>query len=157
MSCMNGDEIPVYGQGANIRDWLFVGDHAEALLSISLVGKPGETYNISGENEMRNLDLVNAICDLVDELAPRGDGDSHRSLIRFVPDRLGHDLRYAMRHDKTTREIGWVPTSGFTEALQTTVAWYLHNREWWEDILSGGYQEGIMTASDDLNERGGAL
>jgi dTDP-glucose 4,6-dehydratase len=131
--------LPVYGRGDNIRDWLFVEDHAEALLLVALNGAPGTNYNVGGANERRNLEVVEAICDLVDELAPSASTKSRRSLITFVADRPGHDQRYAIEARKIIDELGWRPSHSFEAGLRKTVEWYLANRNWWEAIRSGVY------------------
>ncbi len=121
--------IPVYGDGMNVRDWLYVGDHAEALWQVLQRGRPGETYNIGGHNEWPNIRIVELICDLVDEMAPQLGGHSRR-LISFVKDRLGHDRRYAIDAGKIERELGWVPAHTFEQGIRETVAWYLANQAW---------------------------
>jgi len=131
--------LPVYGKGDNIRDWLFVEDHARALVEVATKGKPGETYNIGGNNEMTNLDVVKKICALVDEIQPHADGPREK-LIKFVADRPGHDQRYAIDASKIKRELGWEPRETFDTGLAKTVRWYLENRTWWERIRSGGYR-----------------
>lgn len=132
-----GEKLPVYGQGENVRDWLYVEDHARALVRVLESGRVGETYNIGGDAEMSNLEVVHHVCDLVDELAGEdlGDGDNRRSLIDFVADRPGHDLRYAVNHSKITSELGWEPTVTFTQGLRQTVQWYLGNSDWWMPLV----------------------
>jgi len=134
-----GQALPVYGTGANIRDWLYVEDHAQALRLVLERGAQGASYNIGGNNERTNLSVVEAICDLLDELAPSAAGP-HRRLITFVADRPGHDQRYAIDASKIKRELGWVPRESFSSGLAKTVRWYLDNRPWWQAILDGGYQ-----------------
>lgn len=131
--------LPVYGKGENIRDWLFVGDHARALRLSLEKGRPGETYNIGGGAERTNLEVVKALCRLVDELAPDG-GPERESLITFVTDRPGHDLRYAIDCSKIRAELGWTPRENFESGLRKTAAWYLSNRAWCDRIASGAYQ-----------------
>jgi len=131
--------LPVYGKGDNIRDWLFVEDHARALVEVATKGKPGETYNIGGNNEMTNLDVVKKICALVDEIQPHADGPREK-LIKFVADRPGHDQRYAIDASKIKRDLGWEPRETFDTGLAKTVHWYLENRTWWERIRSGVYR-----------------
>jgi len=121
--------IPVYGDGLNVRDWLFVGDHCEALWTVLMKGRPGETYNIGGHNEKTNLDLVQQICDLIDEMKP-GLGGNSRSLITFVPDRPGHDRRYAIDAAKIERTLGWSPAHTFESGIRETVRWYLDHQDW---------------------------
>ncbi len=140
LNALEGKTLPVYGAGENIRDWLYVDDHAEALLQVVEHGRLGESYNIGGVNERRNIDVVHAICDLVDEMAPDAGIGPRRDLIRFVPDRPGHDLRYAIDCAKIIRELGWRPRETFETGLRKTVRWYLDNRDWWGDIRSGRYR-----------------
>jgi dTDP-glucose 4,6-dehydratase len=134
-----GEPLPVYGDGSNIRDWLFVEDHALALALVWEQGRPGEVYNIGGRSERSNLAVVHAVCDLLDRLAPRSTG-SHRDLITFVTDRPGHDKRYAIDPSKIESELGWRAQETFDSGLEKTVAWYLDNREWWQRILARGYR-----------------
>ena len=140
LKALNGDPIPVYGKGENIRDWLYVGDHADALYTVLSKGKIGETYNIGGYNERTNLDLVRLLCELLDEFRPRADGISYADQITFVVDRPGHDLRYAIDASKIKRELGWTPKQDHKSGFRKTVQWYLNNVEWTENILSGDYQ-----------------
>lgn len=128
--------MPVYGRGQNVRDWLFVEDHAEALTLVLERGRSGETYNIGGNAERRNVVVVEAICDAMDRLVPRASGRSYRDLISFVPDRPGHDFRYAIDCSKLKTELGWAPRHSFEQGLMATVQWYLNNRSWWEPLLS---------------------
>ena len=134
LNALHGKEIPVYGEGLNVRDWLFVEDHADALLLAVEKGRPGRSYNVGGHNERRNIDLVHAICDCLDEKRPRETG-SYRDLIRFVTDRPGHDARYAIDPDRITDELGWKPSVTVEQGLEKTVQWYLDNPEWWEPLL----------------------
>ena len=134
---LEGKPLPVYGAGENVRDWLYVDDHARALWIAATKGRIGETYNIGGEAELRNIDVVQKICDVLDELAPAPQ--IRRELITFVADRPGHDARYAMDISKVRRDLGWEPRETFDTALRKTVAWYLGNTQWWEDIRSGRY------------------
>ncbi len=140
LNALEGKPLPVYGAGENIRDWLFVEDHAEALLTVVERGRLGESYNIGGVNERRNIDVVHGICDLMDELAPDARIGPRRDLITFVKDRPGHDLRYAIDCAKIERELGWRPRETFETGLRKTVQWYLDNHDWWGDIRSGRYQ-----------------
>ena len=133
---LKGEPMPVYGRGLNVRDWLFVDDHAQALTLVLERGRVGETYNIGGKAERRNIDVVNAICDAMDQLTPCPNGASHRELITFVPDRPGHDFRYAIDFSKLNAELGWSPQHSFETGLHATVKWYLENRAWWEPLLS---------------------
>ncbi len=132
--------MPVYGKGANIRDWLYVEDHARALLAVVMQGKVGETYCIGASCEQTNLQVVEAICTLMDELAPNAKIGPRRALITFVADRPGHDLRYAIDAAKIATELEWKPCENFESGLRKTVAWYLANRGWWERIRSGVYR-----------------
>jgi dTDP-glucose 4,6-dehydratase len=131
-----GEPMPVYGRGLNVRDWLFVDDHAQALTLVLERGRLGETYNIGGKAERRNIDVVRAICDAMDRLTQCPNAASHRELINFVPDRPGHDFRYAIDFAKLNAELGWSPQHSFETGLTATVRWYLENRAWWEPLLS---------------------
>jgi dTDP-glucose 4,6-dehydratase len=135
---LDGKPMPVYGKGENVRDWLFVEDHARALITVIQKGRLGEVYNIGGSAERRNIDVVNAICDRLDEMSPAGR--PHRDLISFVTDRPGHDLRYAIDASKIRDELGWHPRESFETGLAKTVRWYLDNKPWWQRILSGSYR-----------------
>jgi dTDP-glucose 4,6-dehydratase len=136
IAALEGRPIPVYGKGENVRDWLYVEDHAEALLTVLEKGGLGETYNIGGWNERRNIDLVQMICTLMDELKPKNH--PHADLIEYVTDRPGHDLRYAIDATKISRELGWKPSVTVEEGMRRTVEWYLANRPWWEKLRAGG-------------------
>ena len=140
LKALGGAPIPVYGKGENVRDWLYVGDHCEALLTVVSCGKPGETYNIGGNNEKTNLELVELLCSHLDELRPRPDGRSYREQISFVQDRPGHDLRYAIDASKIRRELGWTPRQDHSSGFRKTIQWYLDHEEWWRGILSGEYR-----------------
>ncbi|WP_445501641.1 dTDP-glucose 4,6-dehydratase [Microvirga sp. G4-2] len=148
LNALEGKPLPVYGKGENVRDWLYVDDHAAALILAAEEGRVGESYNIGGWNERRNIDVVKAICTLVDELAPDPAIGPRESLITYVADRPGHDLRYAIDASKIKRELGWAPVETFESGLRKTVQWYLANRTWWERIRSGVYQgERLGTAA----------
>jgi len=170
LKCLRGEPIPVYGKGENIRDWLYVTDHAEALYTVVTKGRVGETYNIGGNNERQNIELVRTLCSLMDELAPGGmtsvssddsatqplnstEGCDHstsksfQDLITFVTDRPGHDMRYAIDPTKIRDELGWEPKEDFASGFRKTVLWYLNNREWTDNILSGDYQLGRLGKS----------
>jgi len=136
----NRKPLPVYGKGENVRDWLWVVDHAEAIDVIFHKGKPGETYNIGGNNEWKNIDLVHLLCSIMDRKLGRAGGES-AELITYVTDRAGHDLRYAIDSSKLQRELGWSPSIQFEEGLEKTVNWYLENSEWLERVTSGVYQQ----------------
>jgi dTDP-glucose 4,6-dehydratase len=144
LNARDGKALPVYGDGQNVRDWLYVGDHCEAIATVLRNGKPGETYNIGGWNEKPNLEIVQTICDLVDEMAPR-KGASRRELITFVKDRPGHDRRYAMNAGKIECELGWKPKETLQSGLRKTVGWYLENEEWVAEVTSGAYRQWIAT------------
>jgi dTDP-glucose 4,6-dehydratase len=130
LNAMEGKPLPVYGSGSNVRDWLYVDDHAEGLISLVTQGRPGEKYNFGGNSERSNLDVVELICDVLDRMVP--GRATRRSLIRFVTDRPGHDLRYAIDASKARRELGWKPSKTFEEGIAQTVQWYLESRAWWE-------------------------
>lgn len=143
LNALHGKPLPVYGDGQQIRDWLYVEDHARALVEIVTKGQVGETYNIGGHNEQRNLTVVHTICDLLEELAPNGkqSGVQHyRDLITFVKDRPGHDARYAIDAGKIERELGWLPQETFESGMRKTVQWYLDNETWWQRVISGAYK-----------------
>ena len=147
LNALAGKALPVYGDGSQIRDWLYVEDHARALFKVVREGKVGETYNIGGHNEKKNLDVVQSICALLEELAPNnpnslasGREGGFASLITFVTDRPGHDARYAIDAGKIQRELGWVPEESFDSGIRKTVQWYLDNEAWWQRVLSGDYQ-----------------
>ena len=144
-NALSGKALPVYGNGHQIRDWLFVEDHARALYKVVTEAAVGETYNIGGHNEQKNIDVVKAICQLLEELAPnRPKGVEHyQDLITYVTDRPGHDLRYAIDASKIKQDLGWVPQESFETGLRKTVEWYLNNQEWVQHILSGEYQNWI--------------
>lgn len=135
-----GEPLPVYGKGDNVRDWLFVDDHARAIIRALTHGQPGETYAIGGNAERTNLDVVNTVCDLLDEAVGDLGGSSRRSLVEFVTDRPGHDLRYAIDASKARRELGWEPSITFEEGLARTVRWYLDNEAWWRPLVGDRYQ-----------------
>ncbi len=143
LNAIHGKPLPVYGDGSQIRDWLFVDDHARALFEVVSRGVVGETYNIGGHNEKRNLEVVETICELLDELRPRDtELGSYKELITFVTDRPGHDRRYAIDAAKIQRELGWVPQETFDSGIRKTVLWYLENSQWWQNVLSGNYRLG---------------
>ena len=142
LSALQGKPLPIYGDGLQIRDWLYVDDHAKALVKVVTGGKIGDTYNIGGHNEKTNLEVVESICNILEELAPEKPSmvANYRDLITFVKDRPGHDARYAIDASKIERELGWVPEETFETGLRKTVEWYLNNRQWWERVLSGAYR-----------------
>ncbi|MFJ7356183.1 dTDP-glucose 4,6-dehydratase [Phyllobacterium sp. NPDC097923] len=139
LNALDEKPLPVYGAGANVRDWLFVEDHARALELVVTKGKPGESYNIGGRAERTNLSVVETICDILDSKRPRKGGARYRDLITFVTDRPGHDRRYAIDASKIERELGWKPAETFDSGLERTIQWYLDNTWWWEPIRSGSY------------------
>lgn len=142
LNALAGKPLPVYGNGQQIRDWLYVEDHARALYLVATRGEPGETYNIGGHNERKNIEVVETICQLLEELAPHKPQSvaHYRDLITFVADRPGHDLRYAIDASKIARELGWTPAETFTSGMRKTVAWYLANESWWRQVQDGSYQ-----------------
>jgi dTDP-glucose 4,6-dehydratase len=139
LNALEGNQLPVYGRGENIRDWLYVEDHARALATIAERGRVGESYNVGADCERSNIAVVRTICALVDELVPDPAGPRER-LIKFVADRPGHDLRYAIDAKKIRAELGWSPLESFDSGLRKTVEWYLANRPWWEPIRAGVYR-----------------
>ncbi|MDR0654655.1 MAG: dTDP-glucose 4,6-dehydratase [Synergistaceae bacterium] len=140
LSALAKKALPVYGDGGNVRDWLFVGDHCRALVEIVERGEVGETFAIGGGSERTNLEVVNAICAILDDISPRDDGGRYGELVTFVKDRPGHDRRYAMDASKLKSSLGWEPSRTFEEGLRETVKWYIDNREWTDGILSGNYR-----------------
>ena len=136
---MQGEKLPIYGQGLNVRDWLFVEDHAEALYLIFKQGRIGEKYNVGGGAEWRNIDLINEFCTILDELLPDSPYRPHKNLISFVADRPGHDERYAMDYSKLSKELGWQPRTSLKDGLRKTIQWYLANRDWCEAIRARKY------------------
>ena len=147
LNAMEGRPLPVYGDGGNVRDWLYVDDHVRALELIVRQGRPGETYNVGGRNERRNLQVVETVCDLLDELAPDAGIGSRRRLITFVPDRPGHDRRYAIDASKLEAELGWRALETFETGLRKTVQWYLERRDWWEPLRARYAGERLGLAS----------
>lgn len=139
LNALEGKPLPVYGKGNQIRDWLYVEDHARALVLVATEGKLGETYNIGGHNEKQNIDVVHTICDLLNEIRPRESGD-YRDLITTVKDRPGHDMRYAIDASKIQRELGWKPAETFESGIRKTVQWYLDNQAWCQRVQDGSYQ-----------------
>lgn len=152
LKCLNGEPIPVYGKGDNVRDWLHVEDHCEALITVLQAGQPRESYNIGGNSELRNVDLVKLLCELMDELRPRTDGRQYAEQITFVTDRPGHDLRYAIDARKIKTELGWVPKQDRWTGFRRTVQWYLDNETWWQQILMKAariHRQGLMGAEQE--------
>jgi dTDP-glucose 4,6-dehydratase len=140
---LGGKALPIYGDGKNVRDWLYVADHCSAIRTVLAQGRVGETYNIGGNNEMTNLEIVHLLCDRLDALRPRSDGQSYRTQITYVPDRPGHDRRYAIDARKVASELGWTPRETFATGIEKTIAWYLDHPEWVENITSGQYRQWI--------------
>jgi dTDP-glucose 4,6-dehydratase len=141
LNALNGKPLPVYGDGQQIRDWLYVGDHCSAIREVLAKGRLGETYNIGGWNEKANLEVVNTICAILDELRPRADGKSYADQITFVKDRPGHDRRYAIDASKIEKELGWRPAETFDTGIRKTVQWYLDNPDWVEGVVTGSYRD----------------
>ena len=142
LNCINKNPIPIYGDGLNVRDWLYVEDHCSAIYKILESGVPGETYNIGGESEKNNLELVKTLCNIMNELYKQ-DGTDYNDLITFVKDRPGHDRRYAINCDKIKNELGWQISVNFEQGIEKTVKWYLSHRDWIDNILSGNYSEWV--------------
>lgn len=140
LNALDGKELPIYGKGDQIRDWLYVEDHARALYKVVTEGAIGETYNIGGHNEKQNIDVVKTICQILDELKPQSNGQPYESLITFVKDRPGHDLRYAIDATKIKNDLGWTPQETFDSGIRKTVDWYLNNLEWCQRVQDGSYQ-----------------
>lgn len=145
LNALSGKELPIYGDGLQIRDWLHVEDHCRAILAVLESGRVGETYNVGGGNERTNLEVVNTICDLLDELRPRADGAPYSDQIRFIGDRPGHDRRYAIDARKIESELCWRPVENFESGIRKTVQWYLENAEWVSNVQSGAYREWIAS------------
>jgi dTDP-glucose 4,6-dehydratase len=154
LNALEGKRLPVYGKGENVRDWLYVDDHAEALLCVAQKGRVGESYNVGARSERSNLEVVKSICAILDELLPEAAGPRER-LISFVADRPGHDLRYAIDPSKIERDLGWRPRRDFETGLRETVQWYIDNRGWWSRIRSGVYR-GERLGLENVTERAGA-
>jgi dTDP-glucose 4,6-dehydratase len=149
LNALEGKPLPVYGDGGNVRDWLFVGDHCAAIRTVLEKGRPGETYNIGGNSERANLDVVKTICNLLDELRPHASIAARENLITFVPDRPGHDRRYAIDAAKIAGELGWQPMVRFEDGLRQTVAWYLEHSDWVENVRTGVYRDWIRRNYDE--------
>jgi dTDP-glucose 4,6-dehydratase len=145
LHAVQGKAIPVYGDGQNVRDWLFVSDHCAAIRTVLARGKIGETYNVGGQNELKNLDVVNTICAVLDELRPNDPVVPHAKLITFVTDRPGHDRRYAMDTTKIESELGWKPRETFDSGIHQTILWYLENEPWIQSVTSGSYRQWMAT------------
>ena len=141
LNCLQEKPLPVYGTGENIRDWLFVDDHCDAIHTIIEKGEIGETYNVGGNNEIKNIDIVKTICNLLDNIRPSENLKSYQELITFVKDRPGHDLRYAIDSSKLQNKLGWSPKETFETGIRKTIEWYLENITWWQDIQNNTYQQ----------------
>jgi dTDP-glucose 4,6-dehydratase len=139
IKCLHGEQLPVYGAGQNVRDWLYVDDHVRALTAVFERGVPGESYMVGGNSERTNLTVVETICDTLDQIRPRGDGRSYREQISFVVDRPGHDFRYAIDASKLRRDLDWSPRETFETGIANTIRWYLENGDWWQPIVSAAY------------------
>ncbi|VAW76734.1 dTDP-glucose 4,6-dehydratase [hydrothermal vent metagenome] len=152
LNAISGKPIPIYGQGNQTRDWLHVEDHARALVKVVLEGNDGETYNIGGHNEKTNLEVVTAICRILDEIIPidRGEFNMYEQLITYVKDRPGHDMRYAIDAAKIDKELDWRPEESFETGIRKTITWYLNNKSWWERVQSGKYQGERLGLGDEL-------
>jgi dTDP-glucose 4,6-dehydratase len=152
LNALEGKPLPVYGDGRNVRDWLFVEDHCSAIRAVLSHGVVGETYNIGGNSERANIDVVTAICNMVDEMRPEPSAPPRKRLVTFVQDRPGHDRRYAIDASKINRELGWKPSEQFESGLRKTVRWYLDNAEWVESVRTGAYREWIMQNYSERSE-----
>ena len=141
LNCLSEKTLPVYGKGENIRDWLYVDDHCAAIHNIIEQGNIAETYNVGGNNEIKNIDIVKTICDLLDEISPSEKVESYHELITFVQDRPGHDFRYAIDSTKLQNRLGWTPKETFESGIKKTIQWYLDNKTWWQDIQNNTYQQ----------------
>lgn len=149
LNALEGEPLPVYGDGGNVRDWIFVGDHCAAIRAVLEKGRPGETYNVGGNSERANIDVVRTICGLIDQLRPSAAIGPRERLITFVPDRPGHDRRYAVDARKIASELGWQPEVRFEDGLRQTVAWYLQHMDWIENVRTGAYRDWIRRNYDE--------
>jgi len=140
-NCLSEKSLPVYGDGKNVRDWLYVEDHCDAIYSVLQHGEVGETYNIGGNNEIQNIHIVNTICKIMDELKPRKNGEKYSKLITYVKDRPGHDFRYAIDASKIKDKLNWEPKENFESGIKKTIQWYLENEQWWKSIQDNSYQQ----------------
>ena len=144
-NALAGRALPIYGDGRNVRDWLYVGDHCTGIQRVLEAGRSGETYNIGGWNEMANIDVVHAVCDILDRACPKAAGGSYRTQVTFVKDRTGHDQRYAIDATKIERELGWRPQQTFASGIETTVRWYLDHQDWVDSVTNGSYRDWVAT------------
>ncbi|MDB5848350.1 MAG: dTDP-glucose 4,6-dehydratase [Rhodoferax sp.] len=156
VNALAGKGLPVYGDGMQVRDWLYVKDHCSAIRRVLEGGRLGETYNVGGWNEKPNIDIVNTVCALLDELRPKADGKSYRDQITYVTDRPGHDRRYAIDARKLERELGWKPAETFDTGIRKTVEWYLANSDWVENVQSGGYRDWVRKQYEGQPEKAAA-
>ncbi len=140
-NCLNEKQLPIYGKGENVRDWLYVDDHCDAIYTVLTKGRDGETYNIGGNNEISNIEIVNKICSIIDEIKPRDCGESYKKLISFVNDRPGHDFRYAIDASKIKNELGWHPKETFETGIRKTISWYLNNELFWKSLQKQNYNQ----------------
>ncbi len=148
LNCLAKKELPVYGKGENVRDWLYVKDHCDAIYTVLVKGKPGQTYNIGGNNEIQNIEIVKLICQKMNEYIPMSQGDKYEDLITYVTDRPGHDFRYAIDTTKISDELGWQPKEKFSTGIEKTIRWYLDNEPWWKPIQDKTYKQerlGVMS------------
>jgi dTDP-glucose 4,6-dehydratase len=143
-NCLDNKHLPIYGKGDNVRDWLYVEDHCKAISCVLENGNIGETYNVGGNNEIQNIDIVNIICSTLDNLKPRKNGQSYKELITFVDDRPGHDFRYAINASKINENLGWKPIENFESGIIKTINWYLDNEDWWRNIQKAKYEQGRL-------------
>jgi dTDP-glucose 4,6-dehydratase len=148
VNALAGKPLPVYGDGMQVRDWLYVKDHCSAIRRVLEAGRLGETYNVGGWNEKPNIEIVHTVCALLDELSPRADGQPYKAQISYVTDRPGHDRRYAIDARKLERELGWKPAETFDSGIRKTVAWYLANGDWVRNVQSGAYREWVQKQYD---------
>tara|TARA_Y100000768_G_scaffold381590_1_gene360531 strand:+ start:506 stop:1552 length:1047 start_codon:yes stop_codon:yes gene_type:complete len=141
INAINNKPLPVYGKGDNVRDWLYVLDHCDAISTVLERGEIGQTYNVGGNNEIKNIDVVKSICDILDHLIPKSNSESYKKLIHFVQDRPGHDFRYAIDSSKLNSKLGWSPKESFESGLEKTIQWYINNNGWWTSILDNTYRQ----------------
>ena len=141
INCLQEKKLPVYGKGENIRDWLYVTDHCNAISRVIEKGAIGQTYNIGGNNEIENIQIVKTICEILDDKIPRENKETYKMLIQYVEDRPGHDFRYAINSDKIKKDLGWVPEESFKSGIEKTINWYLENSKWWEKIQKKTYNQ----------------
>ena len=141
INAMNNKSLPIYGKGNNVRDWLYVLDHCDAIYTVLEKGEIGQTYNVGGNNEIKNIDVVETICNILDKLIPKDNSESYKKLINFVEDRPGHDFRYAIDANKINSKLGWFPKESFESGIEKTIQWYINNVDWWNSILDNTYRQ----------------